>query len=482
MKNAVIAVVLAAAATGFGQAVRVETNSTGTYIVPTRGVYGPAPSPAEALLWTYNRALSIPESVSLSPSSSSAWVGQALNLEVLQRFAFSGGGVPTLEVPAGGESPSLVSAARSVDRAAYLDHTGSNFEVRVYTSTSTTPLWAFPVPAQYNNYGSPHNLKMSRDGSVVAAGFNISPGGAPVLYFLDGATGAVLETYEPGSGTVSSVDISDDGSRCVIQHGTPAAVAEVIDTATGNVIFSVPGSGAGSAYFKISGNGDVIVVGGFSFRVYKWDGSTYALAVDFSAPTSWFGSASAVSRDGSTVAALSHNYGTAYQDTDTRVWDVASGALLGTFSTHGSGSLQGSASGAALSDNGARVVAAFWGTQDNAFPEVLVLDRNAVLVDQIDPPGSPFSVDISGDGNFVLAGTKSTHANNFGNGGNTYLLGTAAPCYPDCNGDAVLNLSDFGCFTTKFALGDPYADCNGDAVLNLSDFGCFTTKFALGCP
>ena len=55
-------------------------------------------------------------------------------------------------------------------------------------------------------------------------------------------------------------------------------------------------------------------------------------------------------------------------------------------------------------------------------------------------------------------------------------------CYPDCNGDAVLNLSDFGCFTTKFALGDPYADCNGDAVLNLSDFGCFTTKFALGCP
>ena len=55
-------------------------------------------------------------------------------------------------------------------------------------------------------------------------------------------------------------------------------------------------------------------------------------------------------------------------------------------------------------------------------------------------------------------------------------------CYPDCNGDQQLNLSDFGCFTTKFALGDPYADCNGDAVLNLSDFGCFTTKFALGCP
>ncbi len=55
-------------------------------------------------------------------------------------------------------------------------------------------------------------------------------------------------------------------------------------------------------------------------------------------------------------------------------------------------------------------------------------------------------------------------------------------CYPDCNGDSALNLADFGCFQTKFALADPYADCNGDSVLNLADFGCFQTKFALGCP
>ncbi|MCC6661200.1 MAG: hypothetical protein IT437_09975 [Phycisphaerales bacterium] len=55
-------------------------------------------------------------------------------------------------------------------------------------------------------------------------------------------------------------------------------------------------------------------------------------------------------------------------------------------------------------------------------------------------------------------------------------------CYADCNGDGALNLSDFGCFQTRFALGDAYADCNGDGVKNLSDFGCFTTKFALGCP
>ncbi|MCC6661923.1 MAG: hypothetical protein IT437_13670 [Phycisphaerales bacterium] len=61
-------------------------------------------------------------------------------------------------------------------------------------------------------------------------------------------------------------------------------------------------------------------------------------------------------------------------------------------------------------------------------------------------------------------------------------LPPGGPCYADCDQDGVLNLSDFGCFTTKFALGDAYADCNNDGQRNLSDFGCFQTKFALGCP
>ncbi len=57
-----------------------------------------------------------------------------------------------------------------------------------------------------------------------------------------------------------------------------------------------------------------------------------------------------------------------------------------------------------------------------------------------------------------------------------------ASCYADCNGDAMLNLADFGCFQTNFATGNMYADCNGDTMLNLADFGCFQTKFAVGCP
>jgi hypothetical protein len=56
------------------------------------------------------------------------------------------------------------------------------------------------------------------------------------------------------------------------------------------------------------------------------------------------------------------------------------------------------------------------------------------------------------------------------------------PCYPDCNLDQILDVSDFGCFTNKFITGNAYADCNADGVLDISDFGCFVNSFIQGCP
>ncbi len=55
-------------------------------------------------------------------------------------------------------------------------------------------------------------------------------------------------------------------------------------------------------------------------------------------------------------------------------------------------------------------------------------------------------------------------------------------CYPDCNGNGSLTVSDFGCFQSKFVLGDPYADCNQSGAITVADFGCFQTRFVAGCP
>jgi hypothetical protein len=53
---------------------------------------------------------------------------------------------------------------------------------------------------------------------------------------------------------------------------------------------------------------------------------------------------------------------------------------------------------------------------------VLVFDRDLgnVPIGSIDTPGSAFSVDVAGSGQFVVAGTKAVHANVNGNGGEGY--------------------------------------------------------------
>ncbi len=57
----------------------------------------------------------------------------------------------------------------------------------------------------------------------------------------------------------------------------------------------------------------------------------------------------------------------------------------------------------------------------------------------------------------------------------------ASPCYPDCDASGILDIDDFICFQTFFAIGDPYADCDASGGLDIDDFICFQTFFAIGC-
>ncbi len=57
----------------------------------------------------------------------------------------------------------------------------------------------------------------------------------------------------------------------------------------------------------------------------------------------------------------------------------------------------------------------------------------------------------------------------------------AATCAADCDASGALNIDDFICFQTLFALADPTADCDASGALNIDDFICFQTLFALGC-
>jgi len=72
-------------------------------------------------------------------------------------------------------------------------------------------------------------------------------------------------------------------------------------------------------------------------------------------------------------------------------------------------------------------------------------------------------------------------------GPGTLCASSCEACYANCDGSVVppvLNVSDFICFQTKYAAGDPYANCDGSTVppiLNVSDFICFQTRYSAGC-
>lgn len=61
-------------------------------------------------------------------------------------------------------------------------------------------------------------------------------------------------------------------------------------------------------------------------------------------------------------------------------------------------------------------------------------------------------------------------------------------CYANCDGSTtapVLNVNDFLCFMTHFAVGDTLANCDGNTLppfLDVNDFVCFQTQFVAGCP
>ncbi len=87
------------------------------------------------------------------------------------------------------------------------------------------------------------------------------------------------------------------------------------------------------------------------------------------------------------------------------------------------------------------------------------------------------SATIDGSGGLWIAGGRHDDPTV----GDIYKFEPEGGCYPDCDGNSQLNVNDYICFQTKFALGDPYADCDGNGQRNVNDYICFQTKFALGC-
>jgi N-acetylneuraminic acid mutarotase len=233
---------------------------------------------------------------------------------------------------------------------------------------------------------------------------------------------------------MNGVALTDNGSMAMVAQDNRATL---VDTNSGNIIFSVTGSGGGAMMYPISGDGNVFAVGGFNFDVYAFNGTTYTQVIHFTRANFWFGGACTVSHDGSTVGTFGGNYIAGWLSGEVYLFDVPSASMLGSYPVSGTGSYQGTPIGAGSNDDGTVMAFASWGTQFHDWPEVMVFNRSVQLIGQINFPGSAFSVDVTTDGRYVVGGAKAVHANQFGNGGRIELIQlqasptptpTATPC------------------------------------------------------
>jgi hypothetical protein len=257
-------------------------------------------------LWMIDDLNAIADGVAID--SNNVWGAWILDGARLSIYPITGNGTPAWEFSSFNSGNSGVAAAKGADRAGFMESNaaGDDFQQHGFTSNSNgTPDWSFPYPVSDPNLlASSRKVATSRDGSTIAAVVSDSVTQNSTLYVFDAATGAIRQTWTDTL-RMDGVGLTDNGSIALVTQDNQATL---IDTATANTVFSVAGSGAGSIYYRISGDGGVFVVGGFSFDVYAFDGTTYTRVIHFSQANSWFGGACAVSHDGSTAGTFAGNF------------------------------------------------------------------------------------------------------------------------------------------------------------------------------
>ena len=376
--------------------------------------------PLGTTLWHYNDPNAIADGVSIDANN--VWGAWLLSGARLTIHAITGNGTPAWSFSSFGSGNSGVAAAKGADRSGFMESNaaGNDFRQHGFRSSSNgTPDWSFPYPVSDPNLpASSRKVATSRDGSTIAAVVSDSVTQNSTLYVFDANTGAVTLAWTDPL-RMNGVALTDNGSMALVAQDNRATLVE---TSSGNIVFTVAGSGAGSNSYPMSGDGSVFAVGGFNFDVYAYNGTTYNRVIHLTRANFWFGGAVTVSHDGSTAGTFGGNYSNGWLSGEVYLFDVPTGNMIGSYPVSGTGMYQGTPIGAGSNDNGTVMAFASWGTQNHDWPEVMVFNRSVQLIGQINFPGSAFSVDVSTDGQYVVGGAKAVHANQFGSGGRIELI------------------------------------------------------------
>jgi hypothetical protein len=394
---------------------RSLTSPSGNGRFYPEGIYPRTPAmPDTTVLWVdRNHMNAIAEDVFISGDGMNIFAGWWLNNERVSYYRTLASETPVWfasyvvdwEVSVGGSFDASALAAN-----------GSGAVLKSWDKMSSMPNWTFSWPSGYSGASS-EGVDVSKDGSRVAAVASMSGDG--LLYVFDASTGDTVYTrhFNPTRG-LYGVDISADGHVVVVSTYDMIFIWE-----DGNSRGTLGNYGQTTA--RTSGDGSVVVTGDFNgyARAFVWNpgGPYYELVVNSYTGHPWV-TAVGVSEDGSTVMAGTFQYSPANAG-KVLLYDTTSSTPLWEYANYGD-----YVASVALSYDGSRAVCGSWGQLSATYGEVLsVFERSSAvpifsLMDDIDEPGSIFTVAISDSGDYVAAGGKAVHAREFGNGGQVYAI------------------------------------------------------------
>ena len=286
-----------------------------------------------------------------------------------------------------------------------------------FSSASPAPTWSYNLPGGFEVATSSHGptVVVSDDGTIYGV---LGRSGSEGKLFILNASGDTIRTISFDQNTgIYGLDCSNDCSVFCISTYDVIYVFDIDGTRRDSIYHY------GQTVARISGDGQYLVKGGFNYSVYfyRWNGSSYNQIWQHYTGHPWV-TAIAISDDGSTIMAGTYQYSPSSTG-KVLMYDSSSATPLWQYSQYGD-----YVASCALSADGSRGVAGSWGQYNGTFGDVVtVFDKTSStpilqILDDIDEPGSIFSVDISADGSFITAGGKAVHAREFGNGGEVYAI------------------------------------------------------------
>jgi hypothetical protein len=289
-----------------------------------------------------------------------------------------------------------------------------------YGSASSVPQWTYTFAPIIN---AASNVGISRDGTkIVASIYNNNLNQVEIAVFGPSSNIPVSYTIVPVAANdyVRGWDLSSDGSTLYFSAGVTVHIFDVASTT--DIFQTVIGASFDS--HAISGNGSVFAYGNFGFMsVWEKSGGTYINTHTQVIPGgSNYVAEIDISDDSSTIA-YGVTFYSNYLQTTVEALDVATKQLTMSHTATGSGTAQNIISDVSISADGSRFAVGRWGDAAGLINEVDVYLRNSnTPLFSLNLPGSVFDLDMSADGQKVVAGSKAVHANTFGNGGKINLI------------------------------------------------------------